>query len=196
MNMVGKVFLMVGGIFLFVGLILFTAFIFAFGFPIALFPMLFVLLGAVFCAIPVVSAIREKKAWREGKPYTGKVYGFVENTSVVVNGSYPINTVVRFFDERHMVREAILHTDFSRGSQKFAVGSTIDIREYKGRFVYNRASVRYETLKDEEILMENRSLDAAGITYVAVTCESCGASFKAQKGITAKCPYCDSYVKA
>lgn len=73
-------------------------------------PLFFVVLGIVFVC-GVLFAISKKKRISEfGKKYPAKIYGYVNDTSYMVNGSYPVNTKVRYFDETGVKREAIIPT--------------------------------------------------------------------------------------
>lgn len=59
--------------------------------------------------IGVLIGVRKKSNIRKrGTRYAAKIYGYVQNTSYVVNGRYPLNTVVHYFDNYHIEREAIL----------------------------------------------------------------------------------------
>lgn len=156
-------------------------------------PLIFVVLGLGFI-LGVCRTVAKKKAIiTKGKKYTGKIYGYVENTSYTVNGRYTINVKVRYFDENRIEREAVLPTAFSDGNGQYPIGMTIDFFEYKGKYGFDEKSVRNEVLPGEAELMDNKPLEPDKITVVAVECPNCGASFQAMKGYTERCPYCGSY---
>lgn len=158
----------------------------------SLIPILFIVLGLGFIGAICVMKYKQKEIIKKGKRYVAKIFGYQENTSYTVNGSYPINTVVHYFDEHSTLKEAIIPTQFPKGSNQFPIGMTIDIFEYNGKFGYDPASIRQETLYREEELMDNKPVDPSLLTMVGIPCPNCGASFKAAKGYSAKCPYCGS----
>ncbi len=137
----------------------------------------------------------QKKIRTKGRKYSGKIYGYVKDTSVRVNGAFPVNIKVRYFDERRVEREAIIPTQFAPGSSRYPIGMTIDIFEYQGKFQWDPASVRAQYLFGEEELMDDQPLEPDKLTMTAVRCDSCGASFSAAAGYAGKCPYCGSYTK-
>ncbi len=173
---------------------IFLVFVPVFGWFAGSFPLIFVLIGAGLCAIPAIAIIREKRIWKKGEPFVAKICGYVEDTSITVNGAYPINVRVRFFDNAGQIKETILNTNFARGNVSYPIGATIDIRGYNGKYSFDADSVRDEVLPHEENLMDNRPLDTADVKYIAVTCPNCGASFKAVKGYTDTCTDCESYI--
>ena len=193
-----KVFLLIGAIFMFVGLLVTTVF-FAnrdvFGL-FSLFPLLFFFIGVGLLIFPIRNLSRNRKIIKNGTRRPAKIYDYVEDTSATVNGAYPVNTVVRYFDGTGKERETILQTGFLRGSNEYPIGMTIDIYEYGGKIAYDKNSVRSETILKEEELMDNMPLDTTGLEVVAVECRSCGASFCATKGYVSKCPYCGKLINA
>ncbi len=193
-----KVLLLVGAIFTFVGLLITTVF-FAnrevFGW-FSLFPLIFFFIG-IALIVPAILQIRKNKViLKNGKRISAKIYDYAEDTSATVNGAYPVNTVVHYFDGEGKEREAILETGFLRGSNEFPIGMTIDIYEYNGKIGYDKSSVRSETIPREEELMDNKPINTTGMEVVAIDCKSCGASFCATKGYVSKCPYCGKNVNA
>ncbi len=71
-------------------------------------PIIFLTIGLGFI-IGVLIGVRKKSNIRKrGTRYAAKIYGYVKNTSYMINGSYPLNTVVHYFDNYHIEREAIL----------------------------------------------------------------------------------------
>ncbi len=193
-----KVFLFVGAVFAFVGLII-TVVFFAnrevFGW-FSLFPLIFLFVG-IGLIIPAIMQIRKNKVIVEnGKRIRAKIYDYVEDTSATINGAYPVNVVVRYFDSYGKECEAILETGFLRGSNEFPIGMTVDIYEYDGKIGYDKGSVRSETIPREEELMDNKPVNASGMEITAMECKSCGASFCAAKGYVSKCPYCGKLINA
>lgn len=158
-----------------------------------LFPFVFVVIGLGFIIGVLVSVRKKTNIQKYGVRYPAKIYNYVKNTSYMVNGRYPVNTVVHYFDNYHVEREAVLPTSFCQGSSMYPIGMTIDIFEYRGKYSYDPASVRYEILPGEQELMDNKPINPAEVQMVAVTCPYCGASFKKAAGYVEKCPYCGSY---
>ena len=193
-----KVFFLVGAIFSFVGLVICAAF-FAnrdvFGW-FCLFPLIFLVMGIVFMIFPIRQLRINKMIVKCGRRISAKIYDYCEDTSATVNGAYPVNTVVRYFDTYGKECETILETGFLRGSNEFPIGMTIDIYEYNGKIGYDKDSVRSETIFREEELMDNKPINTAGMEVVAIECKSCGASFCATKGYVSKCPYCGKLINA
>lgn len=159
-------------------------------------PLLFTLIGAIILGFAVREIIRKSNVRKKGTRYPAKVYGYVDDTSFVVNGQYTVNIKVRFFDSNNFIREAIIPTQFNRNSSMYGIGMTIDIFEYNGRFSWDKKSARFEKLPNENQLMDERPVNPDEINLIAVTCPYCGANFKATSGYTNRCPYCDGYINA
>lgn len=164
--------------------------------PFVLIPLLFVVLGAAFIIGVYITIANKKKIAKLGKKYSAKIYGYVENTSYTVNGAYTMNTKVHFFDDNGIEREVILPTSFSRGSDTYPIGMTIDIFEYNGKYSYDPKSVRDEILPREYELMDDKPVEPEKTSLTSVICNCCGASYQAAKGYSNKCPYCGNYHNA
>ncbi len=195
--------LLFGGIFFLVGLVITVAFtglslgmggVF-FG-AFALFPMIFMLVG-LGVLLYAFHLIRQKKEIStKGTKYPAKIYGYVEDKSYTLNGDFTINLKVRFFDHSHIEREAVLITNIPKNTNMYSIGMTIDIFAYKGRYDYDKNSLRYEKIPGEEELMDDKPVVPEEQTYVALICPHCGASFSAVKGYANKCPFCSGYMNA
>ena len=155
-------------------------------------PIFFIIIGLSLVIFVLKAMSKKKEVERKGKKYSAKIYGYIENTSVMVNSNYLIDTKVHYFDEKHIEREAIIPTAFSKGSSQYPIGMTIDIYEYNGKYSFDPKSVRDEILPGENELMDNKPVEPEKITNVAVECKNCGATFQAVKGYTERCPYCGS----
>lgn len=193
MGFVQKIMLFMGVIYVLIGGVVGIFFVVAGSGIFVLIPLIFVVLGLGFILGVWKSVAKKKEIITKGKKYTGKIYGYVENTSYTVNDRYTINVKVRYFDENRIEREAVLPTGTSDGNSQYPVGMTIDFFEYKGKYCFDEKSVRNEILSGEAELMDNKPLEPDKITVVAVECPNCGASFRAMKGYTERCPYCGSY---
>ncbi len=167
-----------------------------FGPPIGLFPLIFLIIGIGILAIPTVAIYKEKQTRSHGKRYAAKVFGYVEDTTITVNGAYPINIKVRFFDDKHNVSETTIATRFPKGNVPYPIGATVDIYGLNGIYAVDPESVTSAKIPGEDQLMDNRPLEPEKTDYVAITCPNCGATYQAIKGYTGKCPYCDTYTNA
>ena len=157
-------------------------------------PLFFVIIG-ISILIGVYMAVQSaRNVVRKGKKYTGKIFGYTENTAYTINNSYTYNTRVRYFDERGTRREAVINTAFTRGDGSYPIGMTIDIYEYKGKWGFDKDSVRNEAVYREQELMDNKPVEPELLNMVAVQCPHCGASFQAASGYSEQCPYCGSYI--
>lgn len=160
-------------------------------------PLIFVALGIAFLAGIAVHKNAKRRIRKKGRKYVAKVYSYIENTSFTVNDSYTVNTVVHYFDETHIEREAVIPTCFQKGSSKMLpIGMTVDIYRYRDKYDYDPDSVRSEYLPGEEELMDDKPVDPMQLKMVAVSCPNCGSSFQAATGYSSKCPYCGSYINA
>lgn len=189
--------LAMGTFYIILGSAIGAVFFFVDGFGIGtLIPGIFVLIGLVMDITILVMAIRKKMLRVKGHRYSGKIYGYVDNTSFTLNGAYTLNTKVHYFDSTGVEREAIIPTSFPRGSNQYPIGMTIDIIEYHGKYEYDPKSVRNERLSREDELMDNKPIDMNSVETMAVTCPNCSASFHAAIGYANNCPYCGSAINA
>ncbi|MDD5899550.1 MAG: hypothetical protein PUC73_01395 [Lachnospiraceae bacterium] len=159
-------------------------------------PLGFVILGLSFIGSVIVSNSKKKKIIKCGNKYAAKIYSYVENTSYLLNGAYTMNVIVHYFDKANIEREAILPTEFPKGSNLYPIGMTIDIYEYQGKYGFDPKSVRCEELPGERELMDDKPVNPTQLQMVAVTCPNCGSSFQAAAGYSSKCPYCGSYLNS
>lgn len=195
-NSAQKICMIVGAGFAGIGVMLTVIFIAAFGGigPFVLIPLFFALIGFCFIVTVLVLVHKKKEIVAKGQKYPAKIYSYVKNTSYRVNGVFPLNVKVHYFDSYGIEREVILPTSISSGADElFPIGMTVDIYEYKGKFSYDPASVRGERLQREEELMDNKPLDPEQLRLVAVRCPNCGSTYQAAAGYTGRCPYCGGY---
>lgn len=189
---------LIGGIFFSIGVLVFVIGISLFVTLFEIFGSLIcILIGGVFGAIGggiLISQIKRARAQRkiekQGKKYTGKIYGYVEDHSCTMNGAYLYNIKVHYFDEKGIEREAIVNTGFTKGTGDYPIGATIDIIALGSAYTWVKDSVRYEKIYGEEELMDDKPIDPSLINMVAVSCPHCGASFSAAKGYVCTCAYC------
>ena len=199
MNAAHKIVVLVGSIFLAVGV--FVGIIFAIvaepgKFPLAMLslPGGFLLIGGGMDIVVAILVHNKKMIVKKGVRYPAKIYGYTENTSVKVNNTYMMDTIVHYFDSYYVEREAIIPTGFTRGAGMYPIGLTIDIFEYNGKYGYDPDSVRDERLPGEEELMDDKPVAPDQLRLVAVRCPNCGSSFRAATGYSSKCPYCGNYL--
>ncbi len=121
MNAAHKIVVLVGSIFLAVGV--FVGIIFAIvaepgKFPLAMLslPGGFLLIGGDMDIVVAILVHNKKMIVKKGVKYPAKIYGYTENTSVKVNNTYMMDTIVHYFDSYHVEREAIIPTGFTRGA--------------------------------------------------------------------------------
>jgi len=197
-----KVFILIGGMFAGIGSVLTVIFIglgsavgSEAGFFVAI-PLFFVVLGTCFIVTPIISKGNRKKIVKNGKKYPAKIYGYTKNHSYTVNGCYPTDTKVHFFNDMGEEREVVLATRCTGGEGLMPIGMTVDVYEYKGKFAWDDKSLRSETLYREAELMDNKPIDPSKLNIVAVKCKACGATFEAAKGFTGQCPYCGGFTNA
>ena len=185
----------IGAFFTLIGLIITIIFSAVSGFSVfTLIPLLFVVIGVCFLASVIIHKHKKQVILQKGTKYAAKIYGYVEDTSVVVNGTFPVNIKVHYFDRHHVEKEAVIPTGFPKGSSQYAIGMTLDIYEYNGKYNWDPKSVRNETLKGEEELMDNKPVEPEKLNLTAVNCPNCGSTFQAASGYVGKCPYCGSYL--
>jgi len=183
------------GILAFLGMVATRGSIFG-GLAVLLGMLSFLIIGIIMIATVMISYAKEKEVREKGTRYPAKIYSYVEDKSLVVNDDFLVNVKVHYFDSNGEEREAIIPTKFSKGTAEYPIGMTIDIFEYKGRYNFDKSSVRAEVLDREDELMDDKPIDRAGVKLIAITCSNCGASFEAVQGYTAKCPYCSSVMDA
>lgn len=159
--------------------------------PLAL---VFIGIGVGFIMSVINAKRKADRIQEKGTKYTGKIYSYTDDTSLLVNGQYRVNIKVRFFDKNGVEREALVPTKFIRGNGDFPIGATIDICEFDGKYTWVKGSVRYEQIYREEELMDDKPLEPGKINMVGISCQGCGASFTGAKGYVSRCPYCGAAI--
>ena len=197
MNFLRNIILILGASFFFIGTLVTVIFASLGDFGVfLLIPGFFVLIGIAFIVAGINMAISAKKIKSRGTKYKAKIYSYVDNTSVVVNGTFTVNCKVHFWDKNGIEKEAIIPTGFTRGSNEYPIGMTIDIYEYEGRYDFDKHSVRSEILDREDELMDDKPVDRAQVRMTAISCQSCGITYEAVAGYSASCPYCGNKINA
>ena len=74
----------------------------------------------------------------------------------MVNGRFPVNVIVHYFDKNQIEREAVIPTAFEKGASTYPIGMTMDIYEYQGKYGWDPDSVRDEILPGEQELMDDK----------------------------------------
>lgn len=200
MNAGQKIILIIGAAFLALGIPMTVIFSVVFSYAgmgaVALLPLIFVILGIVLIIIPATGMAKTAAVRKHGTRYAAKIYGYTEDTSYTVNGAYPVDVKVRYFDPSGNVREAVIPTRFAAGSMDYPIGMTMDIYEYHGKYSWDPGTVRNERLFGEDELMDNKPVEPEKLHMVSVTCPHCGATFSAARGYASRCPYCGQSVDA
>lgn len=156
-----------------------------------LIPILLFLIGCGMIGSVVMQIAKLRTIKKNGNRYAAKIYAYVQDYSITVNGRPQINLRVRYYTDQ--VKEAVIPTGFANGCQKYPIGYTIDIFEYQGNFSWDAASLRNEPLPHEEELMSDRPVEPEKLELIAATCKSCGATYQAAAGYSNRCPYCGNY---
>ncbi len=198
MNSSSKAFWILGLSFIVISMPLCIAFLSMIDFfgVMSLIPLIFVVIGAAFILVAARMTMAQKKIKQNGKRYAAKIYSYVKDTSMTINGAYPVNIKVHYFDDSHTEREAVIPTQFAAGDATYPIGMTMDIFEYQGKFTWDAKSVREEELPGEAELMDDKPVNPELIHIVGVSCPSCGAAFTASQGYAQKCPYCGHIINA
>ena len=121
MNMAQKILLIVGGAFAGIGAVLtviFGSVSMVFG-PMRAFlalPLFFMILGVCFIAAVLIGQYKKSVIVKKGTRYAAKIYGYTENTAYMVNGRFPVNVIVHYFDKNQIERETVIPTAFEKGS--------------------------------------------------------------------------------
>ena len=161
MNVAQKIIAIMGAFYVLIGGAISIVFLFAFwgtpgGLGFLAIPMLFVILGMAFIIGALIPEFKKNRIKKHGDAYKAKIYGYVENTSYRVNGRFPINVKVHYFDKKGIEREAVLPAGMSKGSGEYPIGMTMDIYEYRGKYSFDPKSVRDEILPGEAELMDDK----------------------------------------
>lgn len=194
MRMFGGIFFSVGMLLLGIAAFLLIAWQFFAGGICLLLGVVFSAIGGGILISQMKASAKVKAAMKNGVKYTGKIYGYVDDTSFTMNGAYLVNIKVHYFDEQGIEREAVVPTRFTRGTGGFPIGATIDIIKADSYYTWVQGSVRYEALDREDELMDDKPLAPEKLNMIAVSCQGCGASFTAAKGYASKCPYCGASI--
>ncbi len=125
MNMAQKILLIVGGAFAGIGAVLTIIFgsvslVFP---PMRAFltlPLFFLLLGIGFIAAVLYGQHKKSLIVKNGTRYAAKIYGYTENTAYTVNGRFPVNVIVHYFDKNRIEREAVIPTAFEKRCRRLS----------------------------------------------------------------------------
>ena len=169
MNMAQKVLLIIGGAFAGIGAVLTMIFggigmVFR---PMRAFlalPLFFLILGICFIAAVLFGQHKKSLIVKNGIRYAAKIYGYVENTAYMVNGRFPVNVIVHYFDKNQIEREAVIPTAFEKGASTYPIGMTMDIYEYQGKYGWGPDSVRgsFQASHDRRAVSELRCFLSGG----------------------------------
>ena len=137
-------------------------------------------------------ARQDKAILDSGISHTGKIFGYQEDASILVNGRPMQDLVIRYFDHG-VIRETVVNND-STDLTKFPIGATVTIRIMNGKAALVPGSVTDARLQGEENLM-NPDFDPTGRKpSKGVHCPNCGSSLIIPYGMSLICPYCGSKV--
>ena len=196
-----KIFKWIGTLFMGIGIVVTSGMIlggiFSKEYSILLFALIwgsiFTGIGALFRYIGSVQENRANRILENGTSYTGLIYRYDKDPSIIINGSYPISVVVRYMaDEK--VQEAIIPTMETSG-QNYPLGHACTIKLYDGKAAIVPGSIELKQLPDQDLLTESSILEIQSNPRVRITCPYCGAAVNVPLGGSAKCEYCDSLIR-
>ena len=158
------------------------------------FVMMFCGIGGFFAWIGISMLNRDKKITEEGVAVMGKIFDYVPDYQMTLNGQPTLSLVVRYKRDG-VIRQATVRTGRS-DTAEFPQGATVTRSLLNGEAALVPGTVTDLKLPDEENLM-NRDIDPEKIeSSVGVSCPACGAALMVPVGMTAICPYCGRKVKA
>lgn len=94
-------------------------------------PLFFLILGICFIAAVLMGQHKKSLIVKNGTRYDAKIYSYTENTAYMVNGRFPVNVIVHYFDKNQIEREAVIPTAFEKGSSAYPIGMTMDIQCFR-----------------------------------------------------------------
>ena len=151
-------------------------------------------IGGFFAWYGISSIKRDEKIAEEGVAIMGKIFAYVPDYQMTLNGQPTLSLVVRYKRDG-VIRQATVRTGHS-DTAEFPQGATVTISLLNGEAALVPGTVTDLKLPDEENLM-NRDIDPEKIeSSVGVSCPACGAALMVPVGMTAICPYCGRKVKA
>ena len=152
------------------------------------FLVLFGGIGGFFAWYGISAIKRDEKIAAEGVAIMGKIFDYVPDYQMTLNGQPSLSIVVRYKKDG-LIRESIVRTGYT-DTAAIPRGATVTISILNGEAAFVPGSVSDVKLPDEENLL-NPDIDPEKIeSSIGASCPACGATLIVPIGMSAICPYC------
>ena len=159
-----------------------------------MFPLVFCGVGGFFAWIGMSALKREEKIAEEGVAIMGKIFDYVPDYQMTMNGQPTLSLVVRYKKDG-LIKQAVVRTGYT-DTASIPRGATVTISLLNGEAALVPGSISDVKLPDEENLL-NPDIDPEKIqTSIGASCPACGATLIVPVGMSAICPYCGRKVVA
>ena len=159
-----------------------------------MFPLIFCGVGGFFAWIGASALKREEKIAEEGVAVMGKIFDYVPDYQMTMNGQPTLSLVVRYKKDG-LIKQAVVRTGYT-DTASIPRGATVTISLLNGEAALVPGSISDVKLPDEENLL-NPDIDPEKIqTSIGASCPACGATLIVPVGMSAICPYCGRKVVA
>ena len=159
-----------------------------------MFPLVFCGVGGFFAWIGGSALKREEKIAEEGVAIMGKIFDYVPDYQMTMNGQPTLSLVVRYKKDG-LIKQAVVRTGYT-DTASIPRGATVTISLLNGEAALVPGSISDVKLPDEENLL-NPDIDPEKIqTSIGASCPACGATLIVPVGMSAICPYCGRKVVA
>ena len=151
-------------------------------------------IGGFFAWIGISALRREEKIAEEGVAIMGKIFDYVPDYQMTMNGQPTLSLVVRYKKDG-LIKQAVVRTGYT-DTAAIPRGATVTISLLNGEAALVPGSISDVKLPDEENLL-NPDIDPEKIqTSIGASCPACGATLIVPVGMSAICPYCGRKVVA
>ena len=159
-----------------------------------MFPLVFCGVGGFFAWIGMSALKREEKIAEEGVAIMGKIFDYVPDYQMTMNGQPTLSLIVRYKKDG-LIKQAVVRTGYT-DTASIPRGATVTISLLNGEAALVPGSISDVKLPDEENLL-NPDIDPEKIqTSIGASCPACGATLIVPVGMSAICPYCGRKVVA
>ena len=159
-----------------------------------MFPLVFCGVGGFFAWIGGSALKREEKIAEEGVAIMGKIFDYVPDYQMTMNGQPTLSLIVRYKKDG-LIKQAVVRTGYT-DTAAIPRGATVTISLLNGEAALVPGSISDVKLPDEENLL-NPDIDPEKIqTSIGASCPACGATLIVPVGMSAICPYCGRKVVA
>jgi hypothetical protein len=158
------------------------------------FLVLFCGIGGFFAWTGINNMNRERKINEKGYAVMGKIFDYVPDNQMTLNGQPTLSLIVRY-KEDGIIKQAVVRTG-QVDTAAFPRGATVTISLFDGEAALVPGSVSDVRLPDEENLL-NPDIDPEKIhSSIGASCPACGANLMVPIGMSVVCPYCGRKVRA